>query len=50
MTNFDPSKRITARQALEHKWFEDVEVVQQDDRPEIQESNQDSSLVSEVKQ
>ncbi|KAL2839534.1 kinase-like domain-containing protein [Aspergillus pseudodeflectus] len=45
MTNFDPSKRITARQALEHKWFEDVEVVQQDDRPEIQESNQDSSLV-----
>ncbi|KAL3490565.1 kinase-like domain-containing protein [Aspergillus germanicus] len=50
MTNFDPSKRITARQALEHKWFEDVEVVQQEDRPEVQESNQDSSLVSEVKQ
>ncbi|KAE8150251.1 kinase-like protein [Aspergillus avenaceus] len=24
MTNFDPGKRITARQALEHKWFEGV--------------------------
>jgi serine/threonine protein kinase len=23
-TNCDPAKRITARQALEHKWFEDV--------------------------
>ncbi|KAJ0421741.1 kinase-like domain-containing protein [Aspergillus carlsbadensis] len=49
MTNFDPSKRITARQALQHKWFEDVEVVQQDDRPEKQESDQDSSLVFKVK-
>ena len=24
MTRFDPGKRITARQALEHKWFEGV--------------------------
>lgn len=24
MTNFDPAKRITAREALAHKWFEDV--------------------------
>ncbi|KAF3491598.1 uncharacterized protein GIQ15_01115 [Arthroderma uncinatum] len=25
MTNFDPAKRITAREALAHKWFEGVE-------------------------
>ena len=25
MTNFDPAKRITAREALAHKWFTDVE-------------------------
>ncbi|OBT80373.1 hypothetical protein VF21_00747 [Pseudogymnoascus sp. 05NY08] len=25
MTNFDPAMRITARQALAHKWFADVE-------------------------
>jgi hypothetical protein len=24
MTRFDPAKRITARQALDHKWFEAV--------------------------
>lgn len=24
MTNFDPEKRITAREALKHEWFEDV--------------------------
>lgn len=24
MTNFDPEKRITAREALKHKWFEGV--------------------------
>jgi serine/threonine protein kinase len=24
MTNFDPRKRITARKALAHTWFEDV--------------------------
>ncbi|KAJ5105908.1 hypothetical protein NUU61_003255 [Penicillium alfredii] len=24
MTNFDPENRITAREALAHKWFEDV--------------------------
>lgn len=24
MTNFDPDKRITAREALAHKWFEGV--------------------------
>lgn len=24
MTNFDPTKRITAREALTHKWFEGV--------------------------
>lgn len=24
MTNFDPEKRITAREALAHKWFEGV--------------------------
>jgi serine/threonine protein kinase len=24
MTNFDPSKRITASEALAHKWFEEV--------------------------
>ncbi|KAL2815320.1 kinase-like domain-containing protein, partial [Aspergillus granulosus] len=52
MTNFDPSKRITARQALGHKWFEGVEVVQQDNHSEIQEiqeSNQGSvSLASEI--
>lgn len=28
MTNFDPAKRITAREALEHKWFADVEAFQ----------------------
>lgn len=25
MTNFDPAKRITTREALAHKWFADVE-------------------------
>lgn len=25
LTNFDPQKRLTAQQALGHKWFEDVE-------------------------
>jgi serine/threonine protein kinase len=25
MTNFDPAKRITAREALAHEWFEGVE-------------------------
>ncbi|TVY37538.1 hypothetical protein LOCC1_G006221, partial [Lachnellula occidentalis] len=25
MTNFDPAKRITAREALAHKWFADIE-------------------------
>lgn len=24
LTNFDPAKRITAHEALEHKWFKDV--------------------------
>jgi serine/threonine protein kinase len=24
MTNFDPAKRITAREALDHEWFEGV--------------------------
>ena len=24
MTNFDPEKRITAREALSHKWFEGI--------------------------
>lgn len=24
LTNFDPSKRLTAREALEHRWFKDV--------------------------
>lgn len=24
ITNFDPEKRITAREALVHKWFESV--------------------------
>lgn len=25
MTNFDPARRITAREALAHKWFADVD-------------------------
>lgn len=24
MTNFDPEKRITAHEALNHKWFEGI--------------------------
>jgi serine/threonine protein kinase len=24
LTNFDPSKRLTAHEALEHQWFNDV--------------------------
>ena len=24
LTNFDPRKRVTAKQALEHEWFQDV--------------------------
>jgi serine/threonine protein kinase len=27
LTNFDPAKRLTARQALEHEWFEDVRIL-----------------------
>ncbi|KAL2856628.1 kinase-like domain-containing protein [Aspergillus pseudoustus] len=52
MTNFDPTKRITARQALEHRWFQGVEVF----RPDFHSGNQEfqpsrhisSRLVSEI--
>lgn len=27
LSNLDPSQRFTARQALAHPWFEDVEIV-----------------------
>ncbi|KAL3467054.1 kinase-like domain-containing protein [Aspergillus heterothallicus] len=42
MTNFDPNKRITARQALDHKWFEGVEVTQQYNSPKIQDLHEES--------
>lgn len=28
LTNFDPAKRLTAQQALEHEWFKDVLIPQ----------------------
>jgi serine/threonine protein kinase len=47
MTNLDPRKRVTAREALEHPWFSDCEINGVGNR-DIQDATSITAYISEV--